>query len=268
MRKRKIFHFLYLLLKQNRTQQVIIYIFNKFNLKLIESLINNVRRRSKLSIQIESLKEALFEYEGYSNGNSFEDESFDIKNSLNSSDCESNQIEEQEQEQEQESPCKEIKEIKPKEEKKIIEMKKFEVCFYLNLNKTENIYFIETDPFDVDKHQTHELIENIVKKINNRNLSFIYKDKEYDLSLQESTEKDFYVENYELRPCKKNSTPKYDMPAYSTDIPLRNIINERICFGSKKHMNILLREKIIEEEEDMDQEQGRCNSFKNKCVIM
>lgn len=149
----------------------------------------------------------------------------------------------------------------------ITETKKFKICFYFKIGENENINVIEYDYFDIEKKHIYELLENLVKKINEKKISINYKDREYDLSLQESEEKNFYAENYEIRLSKNNLSPKYDLPPFSSDINLKNMLNEKLCFIPKNQVNILLREKENENIELIEKEEDKCNSLKNICLI-
>ena len=97
------------------------------------------------------------------------------------------------------------------------------------------------------------MIKNIVKVINNKKFEIKNKSNNYILSLKDcETQKiDFYINNYELRPCKKkNLYPNYDLPNYYAKSLLYNIEKELICFIPKYPINILLIEKYdnIEQE--------------------
>lgn len=108
----------------------------------------------------------------------------------------------------------------------------------------------------------YHLIENIIKKINNKLINIIHNSKKYIISL----EKKFPVKNYELRPCKKsNLKPKNDLPPYDSFSLLKNIANERLSFVTKNNVNIILIEVFdncnniksedIKEESESDEEE-------------
>ena len=143
------------------------------------------------------------------------------------------------------------------------------------------------------------MIKNIVKVINNKKFEIKNKSNNYILSLKDcETQKiDFYINNYELRPCKKkNLYPNYDLPNYYAKSLLYNIEKELICFIPKYPINILLIEKYdnIEQEkksfEDnnfnddivqnknnvVNDDSNKCNKSKkkdkniynNKCIVL
>ena len=62
--------------------------------------------------------------------------------------------------------------------------------------------------------------------------------------------KDFYINNYELRPFKKSiSKPKYYLPPFLSSVLLNNISNEQICLLCKNNLNIMLLENFENNEE-------------------
>ena len=106
---------------------------------------------------------------------------------------------------------------------------------------------------NINEQYIYELIENLVKVINDKKFEIKYKSNNYILSLKdwETENIDFYINNYELRPCKKkNHFPNYDLPNYYAKSLLNNIEKEVICFIPKDPINILLIEKYdtIEQE--------------------
>jgi len=129
-------------------------------------------------------------------------------------------------------------------------VKNYNIYFYLNLNKENSFIFpIKSDFFKINKQYIYELIKNIVKKINNENINIKYNSKDYIISLkdiEDDDDIDFYIKNYELKPCKKkNFMPKSDCPSYSSSSLLKNIEKENISFVSKLPLNIMVREKFL-----------------------
>jgi len=129
-------------------------------------------------------------------------------------------------------------------------VKNYNIYFYLNLNKENSFIFpIKSDFFKINKQYIYELIKNIVKKINNENINIKYNSKDYIISLkdiEDDDDIDFYIKNYELKPCKKkNFMPKSDCPSYSSYSLLKNIEKENISFVSKLPLNIMIREKFL-----------------------
>ena len=87
-----------------------------------------------------------------------------------------------------------------------INFKSFKVYFYFEINKDCNFIFpIESDKFNIEKQYIYELLKNIVKLINNKNIIINHNNIKYNISLKdcEDNNDDFYIENYELKPCKK-----------------------------------------------------------------
>lgn len=123
----------------------------------------------------------------------------------------------------------------------------FKVYFYFEINKDYNFVFpIESDIFNIEKQYIYDLLRNIVKIVNNKNITINYKGINYIISLKdcEDKNKDFYIKNYELKHCKKvKYTPKDYLPSYSSNSILKNIIKERISFVSKDPLNIMLIQK-------------------------
>lgn len=132
--------------------------------------------------------------------------------------------------------------------------KRFNIYFYLNIfNDNIYIFDIKTDIFDINKKYVYNLIQNIVKVINEKKFKIKYNSIDYIISLKDIEDEeniDFYIKNYELKPCKKkNNFPKFDSPSYSSTSLLKNIENENISFISKNLLNIMLIKNEKNEEE-------------------
>lgn len=145
-----------------------------------------------------------------------------------------------------------------------INFKSFKVYFYFEINKNCNFIFpIESDKFNVEKQHIYELLKNIVKLINNKNIIISHNNIKYTISLKDCDDNndDFYIKNYEIKPCKKkNFEPKFDLPSYDSYSLLENIVKERISFVSKNPLNIMLIQKY---EEENKSENGH---FQNNCT--
>ena len=127
----------------------------------------------------------------------------------------------------------------------------FNTYFHFKLNENnEYIFPIQSDLFNKNKQYVHELIKNIIKKINEQNIVIKYNNIDYIVSLKDTEDDDdidFYVKNYELKPCKKkNFKPKNDCPSFSANSLLENVDNKLISFISKNSFNVMLREKVEE----------------------
>ena len=148
--------------------------------------------------------------------------------------------------------------------------KKFTINFYFKLNENKDFIFpIESDLFNIDNQYVYELIENIIKKINDKSITINDNSNEYIISLknyENNNKKEFFTENYELRLCnKKTLKPKFDLPPISSNFLLNNIVNERLSFICKNKLYIILIEKFedkidkyeetIDESEDKDEEE-------------
>ena len=136
-------------------------------------------------------------------------------------------------------------------------IKKFKVYFYFNLNeKNEYIFPFESDLLNIDNQYGYDLIQNIINKINNESLEINYDSKDYILSIKESQnddKKNFYINNFEIRKCKKKTfKPKDDVPPFSPELLLNNILDDTISFICKNNMYIMLIEKF-----DDDIEEGK-----------
>ena len=147
-------------------------------------------------------------------------------------------------------------------------IKKFKVYFYFNLNeKNEYIFPFESDLLNIDNQYGYDLIQNIIKKINNESLVINYDSKDYILSLKENQNddtKNFYINNFEIRKCqKKTFKPKDDVPPFSPELLLNNILDDTISFICKNNIYIILIEKFdddIEEgkyEDDFTESEGQ-----------
>lgn len=131
----------------------------------------------------------------------------------------------------------------------------FEAYFYFQLNgENEFIFPVKSDSFNKNEQYAYELIKNIIKKINEKNITIKYNNTNYTVYIkdeQDTEDADFYTKNYELKPCKKkNFKPKSDSPSYSPNSLLKNIDKNKISFVSKSPLNIMLIEKFEENEEE------------------
>jgi hypothetical protein len=131
----------------------------------------------------------------------------------------------------------------------------FEAYFYFQLNgENEFIFPVKSDSFNKNEQYAYELIKNIIKKINEKNITIKYNNTNYTVYIkdeQDTEDADFYTKNYELKPCKKkNFKPKNDNPSYSPNSLLKNIDKNKISFVSKSPLNIMLIEKFEENEEE------------------
>jgi hypothetical protein len=185
-----------------------------------------IKKRSKISLQFEQLKYKEIEYdnniiEETEEGNSNNDSSDDFPENILLSKYNENNLN---------------------------DYKQFEIYFYCVINGNEYIFPIKTDFLNVKKEYGYDLIKNIVKKINNKNLIVISNSIKYIISLkdiEDDDNNDFYINNYELRYYKKkNMIPKYDLPALSSYYLLEKISNEKISFISKNSLNIMITEKF------------------------
>ena len=133
---------------------------------------------------------------------------------------------------------------------------KFDVFFYFTLKNKEFVFQIKTDFFNKNEQYIYELIKNIVKKINEKNIIINYNNANYIVSLKdcddfEDNDKRFYMENYEIKQCNiKNLTPLDDTHNFSSDSLIKNIERKKLSFVSKTPLNIMIREKIESKEEN------------------
>lgn len=186
---------------------------------------------------------------------------------------------EEEEEGEEESKKQKTK-FRNDEEKNA--WKNFVVYFYIFVNKRDRIFPIESSYFDIENQNVSELIEDITKKINEKQISIDINNRKYNIVLKENyeDEENFYVENYEIRPLDiKKNKPNFNLKSYSPNLKLINILNQnsnnlKICFSTKNNMDILLREKIFEESEmnfnkfEKESNNQCCSMKKFFCVIM
>ena len=184
------------------------------------------RKKSKISIQMDELKNKSEDDEYFkelNDGNEFDE----FENEL---DCNSKKL---------------------YLDKKIVDKYiKFNIYFYFKLDENnEYIFPIQSDIFNKSKQYVHELIKNIIKKINEKNIVINFNNVDYIVSLKdtENEDVDFYINNYELKPCKKkNFKPKDDCPSFSSNSLLENVDNKLISFISKNSLNVMIREKFEE----------------------
>ena len=137
-------------------------------------------------------------------------------------------------------------------EKREDKFSKFQVFFYFTIKNKEYVFQIKSDLFNINKQYIYELIQNIVKKINEKRIIINCEDTKYIVSLkdidindyEDKNNKDFYIKNYELKQCnKKNYIPKFKSKSFCSESLLKNIDNKQISFMAKNPLNIMLREK-------------------------
>lgn len=133
------------------------------------------------------------------------------------------------------------------EDNEITNIKNFEIFCYFKINKeNEFIYSIQSDALNLKKQCVSDLIKNIIKKINESKITIEYNSLKYILSLKDCDDEndiDFYINNYELRLCKKRKNiPNFDLPCYCPNSILNNMVNEKISFTIKNPLNIILIE--------------------------
>ena len=132
-------------------------------------------------------------------------------------------------------------------------MKKFKVYFYFNLNnKQEYNFCIESDLLNINNQYGYDLIRNIIKKINNESIIINNDSKRFIISLKdcENEDNNIYINNFELRKCKKNTLkPNKELPPFSSNLLLNNIIDDNISLICKNNIFIMLSEKYNDIEE-------------------
>ena len=113
---------------------------------------------------------------------------------------------------------------------------KFDIKFPFKFNQKEFIISIESDLLELNKNTTEDLIKNIIKKINGKNIFFRENKYTYIISLkdcEEEMDKEFYKDNYELI---QNSCIKY---------PYESLLNEikdnKFNLSCKNSLNIMIR---------------------------
>lgn len=104
--------------------------------------------------------------------------------------------------------------------------------------------YICHESFIINDIYIYELIEFIIKKINEKNICIKYNDIDYSISLKDIEENvenekfDFYTNNYEIKPLDfmtTNNTPSY----YPISL-LKSIDEENIILLSKSELNIMI----------------------------
>ena len=123
-------------------------------------------------------------------------------------------------------------------------IKNFNVCFYFDLNKDKKYSFnFNTDEFNANEYHIYNLIEYIVKKINDSNIVIKYNNDNYSVSLKDIDEEniDFYINNYEIKPFE--FWTEKDCKSFSPEEMIKSINEEKIIFFSKNPLNVLLMKK-------------------------
>ena len=123
-------------------------------------------------------------------------------------------------------------------------IKKFNVCFYLDLNKDNKYSFnFNTNEFNGGVYHIYNLIKYIVKKINDSNIIIKYNNDNYSVSLKDIDEEniEFYINNYEIKPFE--FWKKKDCQSFSPKEMIKSINEEKIIFFSKNPLNVFLMKK-------------------------
>ena len=135
---------------------------------------------------------------------------------------------------------------------------KYNICFHLFMQGNEFVFNIKSDVFNKNIHHIYELIENIVKKINEKNIVINFKKVNYIVSLKDcddlvdkNDKKQFYMDNYELKQYEnKNNKSEKDLQRFGSKSSLKDLNDNEIIFTSKNPINILIREKFEKNKEE------------------
>ncbi len=127
--------------------------------------------------------------------------------------------------------------------------KKFNIYFHFVFNKNKK-YLIRIchESFIINEIHIYELIEYIINKINDKNISIKYNNIDYSISLKdiedndENEKFDFYANNYEIKPF--NFVTKNNTPSYCSTSLLKSIDEENIILLSKDELNIMIMKKF------------------------
>lgn len=145
--------------------------------------------------------------------------------------------------------------------------KQFFIYFYFEIYNKEFIFPIVSSFFNIKKSYVYDLIRNIIKIINNKNIIIINNSINYIVSLKDNEENDidFYINNYKLKKCsKKTLKPKKDYPSYSSSSLLETITNDKISFISKNPLNIMLTEKYNDHKKECEENDNVYNNIINE----
>ena len=113
---------------------------------------------------------------------------------------------------------------------------KFDIEFLFKFNKKEFIISIESDVFNLNENKVEDLIKNAIKKINEKNFSFKENKNTYIISLkdcEEDTDKEFYKDNYEI---SKNFSINYPY-----ELLLNEIKDTKLNLNCKNSLNFMIR---------------------------
>ena len=113
---------------------------------------------------------------------------------------------------------------------------KFDIEFLFKFNKKEFIISIESDVFNLNENKVEDLIKNAIKKINEKNFSFKENKNTYIISLkdcEEDTDKEFYKDNYEI-------TKNYSIN-YPYELLLNEIKDTKLNLNCKNSLNFMIR---------------------------
>jgi hypothetical protein len=209
---------------------------------LIADEINFCKKKSKISIFAEELTKEIKEYDKQFKEEIIEENFYDDFN------------------------YEENTNIFYKEKNKVNDNKKFTVYFYLELNKNNYYIFpIESDLLNINTQYGYDLIENIINKINNKSIVVNNNSMQYIFSLkncENNNNKNFYMENYELRLCKKNLKPNFELPPFFSSILLKNILNEKLSLICHNNLYIMLLEKEGDDHENENEKENENNNEK------
>ena len=80
--------------------------------------------------------------------------------------------------------------------------------------------------------------------------------------MRKNNNKNFYIENYELRLCKKNLKPNFELPPFFSSILLKNILNEKLSLICHNNLYIMLLEKEGDDHENENEKENENNNEK------
>ena len=179
---------------------------------------NNTKRRiSKISLQIEEMKNRASQIKEIDNDISTDDIDVDLEENEN-----------------------------PKYSNTIIKsfrnenaFSKFDVNFTFVFDKKEFLFTLESDVFNLNLNTFKDLIKNVIHKINEKNIIFQHKKNKYILSIKDCEEEyneKFYEDNYELRYYESKEYFKCPF-----DLLLSEKKDVKLYFVSKNGLNIMIR---------------------------
>ena len=145
-----------------------------------------------------------------------------------------------------------------------VKPKKYDIKLHFYIKIGEQSFHFETNLILESNQKVEDIIIWGLNSFNNAKHKITIQDKEYELRYNNNSADDF--NSYEIRECKKKDfKPKFDMPPFSNNSSIENVVEERICLVCN-NKNLLILTRILNEG-DSDEKVINKSGFCSKCSV-